>query len=74
MMMKSGRATSSEVVRMFHAYCGSSLSSGIDRNAQSRLKAVSMSVSPIHRPPARAMNSTPNSVATMLPTGLAPSG
>ena len=34
--MKSGRATSSEVVRMFQAYCGSSLSSGMSRKSASR--------------------------------------
>ena len=31
MMMNKGSATSSEVVRIFHVYCGSSLSSGIER-------------------------------------------
>ena len=65
MMMNSGRASSSWVVRMFQVYCASSLSSGMSRKIASRTVPVTASVQPIHRPPARKANSTTNMVMTI---------
>ena len=64
--MNSGSASSSWVVRMFQAYCASSLSSGMSRNSASSTVPVTASVQPIHRPPARKANSTTNMVTTMI--------
>src|SRR5258707_14118971 len=64
--MNSGSASSSCVVRMFQAYCASSLSSGMSRNSASSSVPVTARVQPIHRPPARKANSTTNMVATMI--------
>src|SRR5712672_3287182 len=64
--MNSGRASSSWVVRMFQAYCASSLSSGMSRNSASSTVPVTAKVQPIHRPPARKANSTTNMVTTMI--------
>ena len=70
MTMNSGSARSSWVVRMFQAYCGSSLSSGMLRNSPSISVPVMASVSPIQMPPASAANSTPNIEKTIVPTRL----
>src|SRR5215204_5143535 len=70
MTMNSGSAKSSWVVRMFQAYCGSSLSSGMLRNSPSIRVPVMASVSPIQMPPASAVNSTPNIETTIVPTRL----
>src|SRR5215203_3302072 len=70
MTMNSGSAKSSWVVRMFQAYCGSSLSSGMLRNSPSIRVPVMASVSPIQMPPASAANSTPNIETTIAPTRL----
>src|SRR5258705_12391636 len=66
--MNSGSASSSCVVRMFHAYWAKSLSSGMSRNSARRIVPVTASVQPIHRPPARKANSTTNMVTTMIST------
>jgi hypothetical protein len=67
MTMKSGRASSSCVVRMFQAYCGRSLSSGMLRKRPSSRVPVIANVRPIQMPPASAEKSTPNMVRTMAP-------
>src|SRR5437588_1481020 len=67
--MNNGRARSSCVVRMFQAYCGSSFSSGIDRNIASSKVAVSASVSPIQRPPASNANRMTNRLTTSTVIG-----
>src|SRR5438445_1047697 len=64
--MNSGRANSSCVVRMFQAYCGSSLSSGIERNIASSKVAVSARVKPIQRPPASSANRMANRLTTSM--------
>src|SRR3954468_6856533 len=67
--MNSGSARSSCVVRMFQAYCATSLSSGMSRKSASRTVPVAASVQPIHRPPARKANSTTNMVTTTISMG-----
>src|SRR5216683_7409414 len=69
--MNSGNANSSCVVRMFQAYCGSSLSSGIERNIASSKVAVIVSVSPIHSPPASRTNRIANRLTTSRVIGFA---
>jgi hypothetical protein len=64
--MNSGNASSSCVVRIFHAYCASSLSSGMSRNSASRIVPVTARVQPIHMPPARNVNSTTNMTMTTI--------
>src|SRR3954452_18850568 len=64
--MNSGNASSSCVVKMFQAYCGSSLSSGIERNIASSNVAVSASVRPIQTPHARSANRIAKSATTSM--------
>src|SRR5262249_44677915 len=65
--MNIGRASSSCVVRMFHAYWASSLSSGMLRNSASSTAPVAPSVSPIQMPPASAENRIANIVPVTVP-------
>src|SRR5438874_3459390 len=64
--MNSGSASSSCVVKMFQAYCGKSLSSGIERNIASSSVAVSASVRPIHKPAANSANRITNRATTSM--------
>ena len=72
MTMNSGSASNSWVVRMFQAYCASSLSSGMSRKMPSRIVPVTASVQPIHSPPARKANSTTNMVSTIASIAVYP--
>src|SRR5215510_9387665 len=65
MTMNNGSASNSCVVRMFQAYCASSLSRGMSRNTASSTVPVTASVQPIHRPPARKASSTTNMTMTI---------
>ena len=65
--MNIGSASSSCVVRMFQAYCASSLSSGMLRKIASSTAPVAPSVSPIQMPPASAENRIANIVPVMAP-------
>src|SRR5882724_669136 len=69
--MNSGNANSSCVVRMFQAYCGSSLSRGIERNIASSRVAVIAKVSPIHKPAASKTNRMTNRLTTSMVIGFA---
>src|SRR5258708_6392131 len=64
MMMNSGSARSSCVVRMFQAYCGSSRSIGTSRKRASSVTPVRPRVRPIQSPPASRPNSRANIVTT----------
>ena len=65
--MNIGSASSSCVVRMFQAYCASSLSSGMSRKIASITAPVAPRVSPIQMPPASAENRIANIVPTTVP-------
>src|ERR1044071_8177900 len=68
--MNIGSASSSCVVRMFQAYCASSLARGIVRNSAGITAPVAPSVSPIQMPPASAENRIANMVPVTVPMGL----
>lgn len=69
MMMNSGRASSSCVVRMFQVYWASSLSRGMSRKIASSTVPVTAGVQPIHQAARQEANSTTNMVRTTSSIG-----
>jgi hypothetical protein len=70
MMMNRGRASSSDVVRMFQVYCGSNRSSGMFLKIARRRTPVAIRVRPTQMPAPSMPKRSENAAATMVPIGL----